>query len=382
MAASEPALPLTLICLQPAGRRGTDWGTLAAHISPIPMLHLAETVEAARAAATNGDAFALAAAGADAAAAMILTDKLIEAGIAPRALLLLAPVMAQGAARPDMVGLPTLVVAVHGETPSSPETLRARLIPHLPYGRLLAHDGPDDTLILRHGKAIGAAFSEILMTDTGPIETGPAIDPAFAALLASGHVSQRTREVMEQRAKPDFQTYAPKALTPEALAILRAATLRVLPQEGVFDTDPIDLAARIDIRLATTGDGWRFAELPPDAQAYEQALHTLDRAAMARNGVPFVVVDAAAQDDLLTRASDGTLQAEGLSAAQMQLWFTDLRADCVQTFITHPATMGRLGIDSIANGGDPVHQGFAHIGLGQRTDWEPTGRASLGGDVA
>nr|WP_246495267.1 gluconate 2-dehydrogenase subunit 3 family protein [Ameyamaea chiangmaiensis] len=172
------------------------------------------------------------------------------------------------------------------------------------------------------------------------------------------------------------------------LAVLRAVLDRVLPQADVLPHGGIDLGRLIDERLSTPGDGWRFAELPPDADAYAAALRTLDRAARERAALPFILLDRAGQDDLLRRADAGTLTvtpAEGdatLSAAQMRLWCLDLRADAAQAFVSHPAVMARLGIDSALNGGDAPMQGFEELRAGHHAPWEPPAPAALPGHVA
>jgi|GEM_PF-897515 len=368
--------PLTLVCVCSCEEGQPDWEGLAvslgyevAVVTVRDGAGLQDQVGQLREglAGVSGR-YALAVWGEDAYAALVMLDGVEKAReVGPELLLMVAPVVSEFGDRVGVLRVPALVCAVEGDPECGAATLDARLMPHLAHGALMTFQGPAVGLIERAGEEIAAAWGG-LARDEG-VAVGPEVDPAFRALLASDHVSGRTRGILERRGAADAAFYQPRALTAGAFAILRAAVARVLPQEEVLEV-PIDLAARIDTRLATRGDGWRFAELPPDAEAFEAALRTLDRAAVAMKGAPFVVLDGAAQDDLFRAIGDGSIRGEGLSAKQMGLWFTDLRADCVQAFLVHPAVMGRLGIESVANGGDGVFQGFGRVGPDEREDWE------------
>lgn len=207
------------------------------------------------------------------------------------------------------------------------------------------------------------------MTDTTP--PAPQIDADFLEILNSDRVSERTRAIMAARAKADDPDYAPRYFSPEAFAVLQALFARVLPQEAVLGAARIDLVARLDQRLSGPGDGWRFAFLPSDAEAYRQGLSILNGAAQARFGHDFAAISEARQDELLHAIDAGALEAKAWNAQQLSAWFSDVRADAVQLFISHPAVQGRLGISAIANGGDGFFQGFTAMGEGVREAWEP-----------
>ena len=191
------------------------------------------------------------------------------------------------------------------------------------------------------------------------------VPPDYAELIASDRVGAVTRSALDSRAKPLGLDRA-GTLAPDELAILRAAVARVLPQPpDAF----IDLAARIDAALAAgAGDGWRFAILPPDREAYGAALRTLD---VAAGGFAALAPDA--QDALLGRAAAGDLRTDGgLDAEQMRRWFEDLRADAVKLYVAHPATLARIGYSGIAYGGDGARkQGFHALEPDEAEGWEP-----------
>ena len=196
-------------------------------------------------------------------------------------------------------------------------------------------------------------------------------------------MSARTRDILLDRSRPDDRSVAPATLTPEAFAVLRAVIDRVLPQRPATR---IAIEARIDAALAAgEGDGWRFALLPPDAEAYRIALRTLQEAARAAHGSDYEALNTRHQDELLERGAAGQLDVAGaspgqplFSAQQMKLWFEDLRGDAVRIYVSHPATLARMGYSGIANGGDGERkQGFVLLGAGEREPWEPKAKGRV-----
>lgn len=189
---------------------------------------------------------------------------------------------------------------------------------------------------------------------------GPAVPLPFAALIASDRVSRRMRAALAVRSIADDVDYAPRVLSPLHLQTLRAVAKQVVPQ----GTPSIDLAARIDAQLAAgKADGWRFANMPPDREAYVAALDGL---------AEFAGLTEPEQQAWLTRMADGEFDRSTLSPEQMQRWFEDLRADLVRHWTAHPATMARIGFDGFANGGDgPRKQGFERLAANEREPWEP-----------
>ena len=190
----------------------------------------------------------------------------------------------------------------------------------------------------------------------------PRLPAAFARLIASDHVSARTRRVMLERlAEPGD---VPRALSPAQRALLTAVLARVVPQRG---TD-LDLAGRIDARLAAgVGDGWRFATLPPDAEAWRQGLDTIAALEPGFAGLPAAEQDAAF--DRFAAGLVGSDEAGLLTAEQLALWCTDVQAEAVRVWLSHPATQAWLRYDGFADGGDgPIKQGFTTTRAGE---WEP-----------
>ncbi|WP_062762189.1 alpha/beta hydrolase [Falsirhodobacter sp. alg1] len=112
--------------------------------------------------------------------------------------------------------------------------------------------------------------------------------------------------------------------------ILRAITARLVPAEDV-----INLPLRVEAAVATGGgDGWRFADLPPDTDALRQGLQ-----AVRADRPDFPDLPPAEQDAYLRRIQKGPLSR----------WFEDLRANTVKEWVSHPVTLQRLGYDGLTD---------------------------------
>jgi pimeloyl-ACP methyl ester carboxylesterase len=250
-------------------------------------------------------------------------------------------------------------VVVGAEDPDLGATDQGRLVlPHVPSAPVHEIDGAGHDVLLRFPADVARVIAAFAREVTGRAP----LPPAFARLIASDRVAARTRRVMLARlAEPGD---APRALSAAQRRLLTAVVARVVPQRG---TD-IDIAARIDAGLgAGRGDGWRFAELPPDAEACRRGLDTI---AAVLPG--FAALDAVAQDAALDRIEAGEVgsDAEGLlTGARMALWFQDLQAAAVRTWLSHPAAQAWIRYDGFADGGDgPRKQGFSTTHAGE---WEP-----------
>lgn len=264
---------------------------------------------------------------------------------------------------------PALIVSGSDDADLGPAAQACLMAPHLAHHRHVVLEGAKHLLPMERSEVVAALFASETMAAVTAMPTAPVIPDAYRELIASPRVNGRLRNALAARGRPDDPAYQPGALDPVELAILRVVVDRVLPQEGI---ERIDIAARIDARLVLgASDGWRFAALPPDGEAYRAALRSLDGEACARWQCRFLCLDGAAQDAILSAAAEGGLAGTGLDAAQMALWFEDLRADVVQIALAHPATLARMGFSGIGAGGDEHPCGFAQVGIGGRESWEP-----------
>lgn len=204
---------------------------------------------------------------------------------------------------------------------------------------------------------------------------------SYEQLLQSNRISARTRDVLESRAAFADRDYHARNLSDRAFSALRTMTKVVLPQGALLGERAINLAARIDARFDGPGDGWRFAHLPPDKQAYELALSGLDDVCQERLGMCLQDADSETIQLLLKEVEAGAIATDKICADHLRQWFTDLCADCVQIFISHPAVQAELGIDAVFTGGDEQLQGFEVMGEAGSASWEPPILQSSGRDA-
>ncbi len=267
--------------------------------------------------------------------------------------------------RVGVLQTPALVIAGEEDVHLGPDGQQRYALPHYANARLVTVPGAKHLLPDEQTDEVARLIAEHCGLPA------PGLGADTLALIQSDRVSARTRAVLLDRAAPDDPAYRPSAMSADDLVGLCAVLARVLPQGP---GPVIDLAARLDALLAEgTGDGWRFADLPPDAEAYQTGLAALDAAAQAGSGRGFAALEDHAQDSLLTRAAAGDLATEGgWSGKQMQRWLEDVRAEAVKVYVAHPATLARIGYGGFAYGGDGDRlQGFHALEPGEREAWEP-----------
>ena len=278
------------------------------------------------------------------------------------------------AERIGVLRTPALIVSGAEDQDLGPDAQARLMAPHFATHRLVVLPGAAHLLPMEQAGAVARLIAEQAGLVDALSEAGIGSD--YRALLLSARVSGTTRAALLERARPDDPEQAPRVLGP-LLATLRGVVDRVVP---VAARPGVDLAARIETNLERgSGDGWRFAALPPDLQAYRAALTMLDQCA----GGSFAELDESRQDRLLGSVADGTLvppaspgpAADRLDADLMRLWFEDVRAEAVRLYVAHPATLERIGYSGVGYGGDGwPKSGFQRFGIGMREDWEPQPR--------
>lgn len=187
-------------------------------------------------------------------------------------------------------------------------------------------------------------------------------------LLESDAVTAPTRAALEKRLQP--ADAAPlKFFNAEQMTILRAAAARLVPQTQ--GREPVDLITEIDHRLAKrTGNGWRFASLPPDEQAYELGLRGLEQSATELFGVSFVALRGHHQDEILARVQKGNAPGDIWRSLNAARFFEELLADLAEAYYSHPLAQEEIGYVGMAD-----KPGWTRIGLDQLEDREPRKQA-------
>jgi hypothetical protein len=175
-------------------------------------------------------------------------------------------------------------------------------------------------------------------------------------LLASDRLSAPTRDALKTRLERRYG--APRLFDAIQMQTLRAAAARLIPAPGVADA--VDLAGALDAALAQgDGDGWRYADLPPDRALHSLGLDALDAAARRRFASGFEALNAEAQDELLRAAADGRLDS-GVEDLDSARWFEELLVLLVELHFSHPLVQVAMGYDGMADA-----HGVQAVGLAQ-----------------
>lgn len=261
-------------------------------------------------------------------------------------------------AQAGRIVMPALIVAGGEDGDLGEEAQRKLNLPHYAAGEVRMVEGAAHLIPYEQPQALAeliaghvAALSPILLPS------------GFVRLLGSDRVSRRTRAAMLARTRPvvDRDT----GWTDAELTTVTALVAHVLPD----CRDDRDLARRIGVVLNGAGDGWRFADLPPDREAWQRGLATLD----ALDG-GFTTRDSTAQAEQLERIAAGEAGSDGeahLSPRQMMLWFQDVRAEIVRQWMATPAAMAAIGYDGFAVGGDgPRKQGYTRTAAADIEQWQ------------
>ena len=182
--------------------------------------------------------------------------------------------------------------------------------------------------------------------------------PGFDVLDQVPHWDRVTADVVLARTV----TPAPvKFFTGSEESCARALLNLLTGQDGESAVPVLEM---VDARLAAgETDGWRYADMPEDGQAWRETLAHLDADAYQRSGTPFA--DAAQADQLkLIQAVQDLKSApwHGLPAAHV--WSLWTRYACT-AFYAHPFAWGEIGFP-----GPAYPRGYKNAGVGKLEPFE------------
>ena len=182
--------------------------------------------------------------------------------------------------------------------------------------------------------------------------------PGFDVLTQHRHWDPVTAGVVFDRVSNvrDFRFF-----TPDEQAVATVLCDRLLGQRG---DDRIPVAAMIDARLAEAQtDGWRYAGMPEDGQAWRDTLAGLQDDARRGHGRAFADCSEKEQDGLVQAVQDlGTENWHGMPADRV--WSLWTRYACT-AFYAHPHVWSEIGFP-----GPAYPRGYKNIGVDSREPFE------------
>lgn len=183
------------------------------------------------------------------------------------------------------------------------------------------------------------------------------------ALLSTPLVTSPTRDAIEGKLSLSAGG-ASEFFDAREFARLRAVCARLIPQSG---PDTVDIAVRLDGRLARgDGDGWRYAMLPPDRDAYRRGLEGVEQTARALFLDSFIALAPADQEAVLRAVERGDPPGEAWRELSAYYWFEELLVEAAQIFYAHPFGQEEIGFVGMADAA-----GWTRIGLNELDAHEP-----------
>lgn len=176
----------------------------------------------------------------------------------------------------------------------------------------------------------------------------------------------KTRAVIDERLSITPATH--RFLDSAEFAILNAVADRIVPQP-VDRTEPVPVAAMVDHKLASgEHDGYRYADLPEQGEAWRRGLRALDAEAREAFGAPFPDLGGWARDELLKACEKGELKGSAWDGMPSDLFFKRrVIPDLVKAYYAHPTAWNEIGW-----GGPASPRGYVRMGFDRRDPWEAT----------
>jgi hypothetical protein len=181
--------------------------------------------------------------------------------------------------------------------------------------------------------------------------------PGFDVLSQTRHWDPVTAELITGRTGPPPP---PRFFT----GTERAAAAALLDQLTGQCDQPlgVPIVSMVDARLAAgETDGWHYADLPEDGQAWRETLGCLDKDAHARCGAGFA--DASEQDQVaIIQAVQDSDEWHGLAAPRV--WSLWTRYACTALY-SHPYAWSEMGFP-----GPAYPRGYKNAGVGKLEPFE------------
>lgn len=198
-----------------------------------------------------------------------------------------------------------------------------------------------------------------------PPRDQPGYYPGYSTMGQKAYWDAATRDSIEDRVNsvPPIRFF-----TPNELPTIEAIVSRILPQNDRIPERQIPVLNYIDERLFEGQiDGYRFADMPPDRDAYRLGIQAIDETALKMGGKPFAALDPLKQDEVLKTVHDGKEVAAHKIWKKMSIhrFWHILVQDCVTAYYSHPWAW-----DEIGYGGPAYPRAYTRLEGGLPEPWE------------
>ena len=171
-----------------------------------------------------------------------------------------------------------------------------------------------------------------------------------------------TREVIARRLAVPRE---PRFFGSAEWQTLGALCDRIMPQPP--GRPKVPLPAYVDAKITEKHlDGYRYATLPHQGEAWNRGLAALDHDAQAAHGARFHDLPPDQQDALIEQMQGGALQSEAWGGMPCKDFFEHrVIADITHAYYAHPTAWNELGF-----GGPASPRGYVRMKLDRRDPWE------------
>ncbi len=185
--------------------------------------------------------------------------------------------------------------------------------------------------------------------------------PGFDVLGQARHWDAVTAEAVLARTGPPV---AVKFFTESEESCARALLNLLTGQDGHDGEPAVPVLEMVDSRLAAgETDGWRYADMPEDGQAWRNTLVLLDADARQLSGTAFADAPSTDQARLVQAVQDlASGNWHGLPAAHV--WSLWTRYACT-AFYAHPFGWAEIGFP-----GPAYPRGYKNVGVGKLEPFE------------
>ena len=193
----------------------------------------------------------------------------------------------------------------------------------------------------------------------------PGYYPGFSTLAQQSHWDEATRKTVLQRITRSLELHF---FTPEEAPLIEAIFEHILPQSDRDESLRIPIVPAVDDRLHQNRiDGYRYADMPPDQEAYRLGMQAIEEMARAKDGRGFLELTPLEQDKLLQSIHDGKPQGAQEIWERMavhRFWML-LVQDAVEAYYAHPYAWDEVGF-----GGPAYPRAYMRLERGEAEPWE------------
>lgn len=193
----------------------------------------------------------------------------------------------------------------------------------------------------------------------------PGYYPGYDILSQQAFWDEATRNVVLKRV-----TNIPlvRFFTSLEVPIIQVVFDHILPQDDRDPEERIPILPFVDERLYINRiDGYRFASMPSDQDAYRLGIAAIDEMARALHSCGFVDLPSLAQDKLLESLHDGKPEAaaEIWKRVPVHRFWMMLVQDAAEVYYAHPYAWDEIGF-----GGPAYPRAYTRLERGEPEPWE------------